>query len=259
MQLYSDSGHDGFAVRGFPQVPAVSGPSVDAVLVDGDILWYGCGRKLCRRELDVTRVFGPESGLADSAIMVIRKDGDGNLWVRARNAGVFELPASQSNFRRPDVPTPSTVVGVPGIDSAGRILLPSPAGLLIRDGKHWQTIDRSLGLRGAVYSVFEDRRHSLWIGLAGRGLVQWRGNRTTTRLPRSSWLPFVPGLPVQRAPAVGGVPGSVGRLGRQRSRNPPVRNLSLRKWKSYLACLSRSELSANASARYRESTAASFS
>jgi imidazolonepropionase-like amidohydrolase len=40
MQLYSDSAHDGFAVRGFPQVPANSGPSVDAVSVDGDILWY---------------------------------------------------------------------------------------------------------------------------------------------------------------------------------------------------------------------------
>ncbi|MGC2188033.1 MAG: EAL domain-containing protein [Candidatus Sulfotelmatobacter sp.] len=174
-ELYSKPRQDGFAVRAFPQVPGTSAPSVDAVLVDGDILWYGCGRKLCRRELDFTRVFGSESGLPDSAVMVIRKDGDGNLWARARNAGVFVLPPGQSKFRRPDVPTPSTVVGVPGIDSAGRILLPSPAGLLIREGKHWQKIDRTLGLRGAVYSVFEDRRHSLWIGLAGRGLVQWRG------------------------------------------------------------------------------------
>ena len=176
-ELYSKPGQDGFAIRGFPQSPATSGPSVDAVLVDGDVLWYGCGRKLCRRELDFTRVFGVESGLPDSAVMVIRKDGDGNLWVRARNAGVFVLPPGQTKFRRPDVPTPSTVVGVPGIDSSGRILLPSPAGLLIREGKHWQKIDRTFGLRGAVYSVFEDRRHSLWIGLAGRGLVQWRGYR----------------------------------------------------------------------------------
>ncbi len=33
------------------------------------------------------------------------------------------------------------------------------------------------GLRGTVYSAFEDRQHSLWIGMAGRGLVQWRGYR----------------------------------------------------------------------------------
>jgi diguanylate cyclase (GGDEF)-like protein len=175
MKLYSETGQDGFAVQRFPQAPTTSGPSVDAVLVDGDILWYGCAKKLCRKDPGFTRVFGLESGLPDSQLMVIRKDGVGNLWVRARNAGVFVLPAGQTKFRRPDVPTPSTVVGVPGIDSDGRVLLPTPAGLLIREGKGWQKIERSFGLHGAVYSVFEDRQHSLWIGLAGRGLVQWRG------------------------------------------------------------------------------------
>jgi diguanylate cyclase (GGDEF)-like protein len=187
VELYSERGQDGFAVRGFPQA-ATSGPTVDAVLVDGESLWYGCGRKLCRRDLDFTRVFGVESGLPDSALMVIRKDGDGNLWVRAKNAGVFVMLAGETKFRRPDVPTPSTVVGVPGIDSDGRFLLPSPAGLLIRDGKDWQKIDRSLGLRGAVYSVFEDRRHSLWIGLAGRGLVQWRGYKEWVSYSTASGL-----------------------------------------------------------------------
>ena len=175
MELYSKPRRDGFAVREFPLAPTTSEPSVDAVLVDGEILWYGCGRKLCRKELNSTQVFGLENGLPDSAMMVIRKDGAGNLWVRARNAGVFVLRAGQTKFRRPDVPTPSTVVGVPGIDADGRILLPSPAGLLIRERKGWLKIDRSFGLHGAVYSVFEDRQHSLWIGLAGRGLVQWRG------------------------------------------------------------------------------------
>ncbi len=67
------------------------------------------------------------------------------------------------------------MIGRPGVDGDGRILLPTPDGLLIGEGKGWQKIDRSVGLRGAVYSVFEDRQHSLWIGLAGRGLAQWRG------------------------------------------------------------------------------------
>jgi diguanylate cyclase (GGDEF)-like protein len=175
VELYSEPAHDGFAVHSFPQAAATSGPSVDAVFVDGDILWYGCGRQLCRMDRDGTRVFGPKSGLPDCPMGVIRKDREGNLWVRARNAGVFLLPPGQTKFRRPDAPIPDTVVGVPNIDTDGRILLPSPAGLLIREGKAWQKIDRSFGLRGAVYSVFEDRQHSLWIGLAGRGLVQWRG------------------------------------------------------------------------------------
>ncbi len=188
MELYSEAGEDGFAVKKFPRGPATSGPGVDAVFVDGDTLWYGCGRQVCRTDRDGTRIFGAESGLPDSDVMVIRKDRAGNFWFRARNAGVFVLPAGQTKFRRPDVPTPSTVVGVPIIDSDGRILLPTPAGLLIREGKGWQKVDRTFGLRGGVYSVFEDRQHSLWIGLAGRGLVQWRGYKEWVNYSTASGL-----------------------------------------------------------------------
>jgi diguanylate cyclase (GGDEF)-like protein len=175
MELDPETGRDGFAVHAFPQPAAASAPSVDAVLVDDDILWYGCGHQLCRRDGEGTRVFGAESGLPDYALVVIRKDGAGNLWVRTKSVGVFELPAGQTKFRRPSELIQSAVVGIPGVDASGRILLPSPDGLMISDGKTWQKIGRSLGLRGAVYSVFEDRQHSLWIGLAGRGLAQWRG------------------------------------------------------------------------------------
>jgi EAL domain-containing protein (putative c-di-GMP-specific phosphodiesterase class I) len=83
---------------------------------------------------------------------------------------------------------PGAVIGIPGLDSDGRILLLSPDGLLIRDGKGWQKIDRSVGLRGAVYSVFEDRQHSLWIGLAGRGVAQWRGYQDWSSYSTASGL-----------------------------------------------------------------------
>lgn len=175
VELESQPGQDGFAVHGFPQPAGVSDASAYAVLVDGDRLWYGCGTQLCRRDQGGTRVFGTESGLPEYPLIVIRKDRDGNLWVRPRTEGFFELPAGESNFRRPAGLGKTTVIGIPGVDADGRILLPSPDGLLIRDGKNWQKIDRSFGLRGAVYSVFEDRQHTLWIGLAGRGLAQWRG------------------------------------------------------------------------------------
>jgi ligand-binding sensor domain-containing protein len=96
-----------------------------------------------------TRVLGRDSGLPERALLVIRKDRDGNIWVRAKNEGVFELPAGQARFRRPDSPTPgSAMVGVPGVDRDGRILLPSPGGLLIRNKKGWQIVDQSSGLRG---------------------------------------------------------------------------------------------------------------
>jgi diguanylate cyclase (GGDEF)-like protein len=177
VELYSEPETDGFAVRKFPQAPGTSGRGAYGILVDGDILWYGCGGELCRMDRGGTTVFGRDSGLPDRAWPAIRKDHDGNLWARARNAGVFVLLAGQSRFRSPDAPMPATALGNVATDAEGRILIPSPDGLLIRDEKGWQKIDRSVGLRGVVYSVFEDRQHSLWIGLAGRGLAEWRGYR----------------------------------------------------------------------------------
>lgn len=189
MELYSEPGHDVFSVRTFPQVPGTSGPGAYGILVDGDILWYGCGTELCRQDRDKTIVFGRDSGLPDRAWLAIRKDGDGNLWVRAKDAGVFVLPAGKSRFRRPDAPIPGSELGLVATDAEGRILIPSPDGLLIRDGKSWQKIDRSVGLRGVVYSAFEDRQHSLWIGLAGRGVDEWRGYREWESYSTASGLP----------------------------------------------------------------------
>ncbi|MGC1645469.1 MAG: EAL domain-containing protein [Candidatus Sulfotelmatobacter sp.] len=188
IELSFEPGHVGFVEHEFPRVSATSGPSVDAVLVDGDVLWYGCGHELCRRDSAGTQVFGRESGLPDYPVIVIRKDREGNLWARAKTAGVYVRLAGQTEFQRPTAQMPGAVIGIPGLDSDGRILLPSPDGLLIRDGKGWQKIDRSVGLRGAVYSVFEDRQHSLWIGLAGRGVAQWRGYQDWSSYSTASGL-----------------------------------------------------------------------
>ena len=175
VQLYSEPGRDGFAVRRFPQAPGTSGPRVYSVAVDGDVLWYGCGKEICRMDRDGTTVFGRESGLPDRVWLKIEKDRFGNLWVLNSSRAWFELPAGQTRFQRPDEAVLSAALGDLAFDTEGRILLTSHDGLLIHEEKGWQKIDRSVGLRGVVYSVFEDRQHSLWIGLAGRGLVEWRG------------------------------------------------------------------------------------
>jgi ligand-binding sensor domain-containing protein len=178
VELYSQPGREGFSERTFPQVPGTSGAGAWGLFIDGDALWYGCGQQLCRMDSQGTRVFGSKNGLPDRNLMVIQKDGDGNLWVRARNAGVFEWPAGKAGFQRPNLPFPADVTGgVPSVDSDGRILLTSPDGLLIGGGNNWMKVDRAAGLRGTVYAAFEDRQHSLWVGLAGRGIAQWRGYR----------------------------------------------------------------------------------
>jgi ligand-binding sensor domain-containing protein len=94
-------GHDGLQLQTLPQVQGTSGPAAYAVLVDGDALWYGCGNELCRMDTHETQVFGRERGLPDRPLLSILKDGAGNMWVRARNAGVFEWPAGKARFQRP--------------------------------------------------------------------------------------------------------------------------------------------------------------
>jgi diguanylate cyclase (GGDEF)-like protein len=178
IELSSVPGGNGFAARLIPRAPGTSGPEVTAVLADGKTLWYGCGRALCRMDGSGTRVYGPESGLPESPLAAILKDGDGNLWLRYRVEGAFTMPAGQARFRRPNsLVKPGATIGVPSIDEDGRILLPTPDGLMIQEKNGWRKIDRAAGLRGDVFTAFEDRQHSLWLGMAGRGLVQWRGYR----------------------------------------------------------------------------------
>lgn len=165
-----------FSLQFLPRVPGTSGPEAYGILVDGDSVWYGCGLALCRQTGNDTAVYGRANGLPARPVTTIRKDRDGNLWVRVRYEGVFEMPAGTEAFRRPTMPIPDDgMVGIPTLDAAGRAILPAADGMWVHDDQGWQKIDQSKGLRGAVYAVMEDRQHSLWIGLAGRGLVQWRG------------------------------------------------------------------------------------
>ena len=174
----AEAGQAEFALRRIPQAPGVARAGVSAVLADGETLWYGCGTALCRMNGSGTRVYGRESGLPESAAVGILKDGSGALWLRYRVEGVFVMPTGQNRFRRPDgLAKPDQTVGVPAADEDGRILLPTPGGLLVQEPKGWRMIDRASGLRGVVITAYEDRQHSLWLGMAGRGLVQWRGYR----------------------------------------------------------------------------------
>jgi len=195
MELTLKPGTDEFVIRRIPPpagtpITEVNGaPEAGGVLVDGETIWYGCGVKLCRLEKGETRVYGPEEGLPEFAVVVIQKDHYGDLWLRLRGAGVFVLPAGQSRVRRPILPGPHPFLSsIPSMDADGRVLLPMRDGMLIGDERGWQTIDHATGLRGAVHVVFEDRQHSLWIAMSGQGLVQWRGYREWENYTSASGL-----------------------------------------------------------------------
>ena len=73
-ELDAAPGQPGFTLHSLPRVPGTSSPEADAVLVDGDVLWYGCGHELCRRDENGTQLFGREDNLPDRPVLVIRKD-----------------------------------------------------------------------------------------------------------------------------------------------------------------------------------------
>ncbi len=184
MELSIKQGMDAIDVRPIPSPEGTSEtetngvPEVGGVLIDKDTVWYGCGDALCHLENGATRIYGVESGLPARTVVAIQRDHDGNLWVRLRFAGEYILPAGQNKIRKVQLLNPSqSVLGIPAIDSDGRVLMPMPDGMLVGHERSWQKIDHASGLRGAVYTAFEDRQHSLWIGLKGRGLSQWRGYR----------------------------------------------------------------------------------
>ena len=164
--------------------------AASSVFVDGEVVWFGCGINLCAFEAGAVKVFDDKDGLPGVPLAAILKDRAGNLWIRARNAGVFEWPHGEAKFRRPDTPVPGAVLtGTPALDREGRILLGTPNGLLIGDGKDWQLIDRRVGLRGGVFAALEDRQHSLWMGTGGRGLTVWRGYREWVSYSSATGLP----------------------------------------------------------------------
>jgi diguanylate cyclase (GGDEF)-like protein len=190
VELFSASRAGEFSIRFLPRVSGTSGPEAYGILIDGDSLWYGCGLELCRRTGVTTAIYGVGNGLPARPVTTIRKDRGGNLWVRVRYEGVFEMPAGTDTFRRPSLPIPNDgMVGIPSLDADGRPILPAADGVWIWADQGWRKIDQSTGLRGTVYAVMEDRQHSLWIGLAGRGLVQWRGYGQWESYSAASGLP----------------------------------------------------------------------
>jgi hypothetical protein len=195
MELSVDPGKEPYTVRpipprsGIPKTGTNGVAEAAALLIDGDAIWYGCGFALCNLEKGLTQVYGTGSGLPASTVVSIRKDQRGDLWLRLRNGGVFILPAGQSRLRRPILPIPNQILsGVPSTDAEGQVLLPMTDGMLLGNEQNWRKIDHSTGLRGAVYGAFEDRQHSLWISMAGRGLVQWRGYREWKNYTSASGL-----------------------------------------------------------------------
>jgi diguanylate cyclase (GGDEF)-like protein len=179
VELTSDPGQSQFTQRVVTRAQGTSTPAAHSVLLDANTIWYGCGNEICHiDDRGATSVLGRDSGLPAEPWQAIRKDRDGTLWVSGTTSGIMSRAEGQAKFGKPSDPAIAGALnGIPSLDADGRVILPSPTGLIISTRNGWHRIDRATGLRGTVYSIFEDRQQSLWVGLGGRGLAQWQGYR----------------------------------------------------------------------------------
>jgi signal transduction histidine kinase/CheY-like chemotaxis protein/streptogramin lyase len=163
------------ALRLLTTPASADGPEARGVFLERGVVWFGCGTSLCRMTEAGVTVLGKPVGLPEGNWTSIRRDGTGDLWVHDQQKFAV-LRQGSTRFDTSNPGFPQTAGGCQmQVDSGGRLLVPTIAGLTINQGRHFRTVGGREGLRGPVYSVLRDREGSIWLGLAGHGLARWRG------------------------------------------------------------------------------------
>lgn len=161
----------------FRLVPAPAGvrdTKARSVEVYGNVVWWGCGNALCSMAGSTTMVWNEKDGLPGTPISNIAIDASGDLWVESLRTLLVRRKGS-TRFAPPADQLPSGGTGQMAKDPSGNLLIPTVTGLAIEQHERLRVIGRAAGLQGPVYSVLVARDGSVWLGMAGRGLVQWAG------------------------------------------------------------------------------------
>lgn len=171
-----------------PRSPAEPQAEAHSVYASQTEVLWGCGLSLCRLEPGGgVSVRGQSSGLKAAVVQAILPDPQGNLWVE-QNRQLEVLREGSARFEGADPKLPPTGPDSPKVDSEGRLLVPTTAGLAIRENNRFRLAGRMEGLLPPVYSVLQDREGAVWLGLAGRGLAKWLGYSTWENFSAQSGL-----------------------------------------------------------------------
>jgi len=167
---------DGRKVKSFGEVEGLAGEEVYSVTPIGDSIWIG------RREsgavemrVDGTKLLGvrhyrPSDGLAHPTVRTIVRDREGRIYFGTRGAGVSRFDGKSFVTFDTRHGLPSNDVYTMLITRRGELVVGTlDNGLAICDLPDFQrcrTINMENGLHArSVFSLFEDREGSLWIGL----------------------------------------------------------------------------------------------
>jgi len=158
----------------------------------GDSVWFTAGRRLGHfAPGNANPVIDSTIMLPDEDVSGIRFDGTGTLWVRTvTRVARIDLAHHAVVYDDAGVAASDPDVGRPAKDHAGNLMIPSVAGLYIRDHGRWRGITDQQGLTSNdVLTALEDREGVIWVAGSGAGLDRvigindWEAWTTAEGLP----------------------------------------------------------------------------
>jgi len=162
----------------FTQAPSPAGGPTRShglhVSPDG-VVWYGCGRSLCRLEGGKTTTLGQSDGVPPDRWDAIITDAEGTLWIRSSTQLLRRAPGATRFGLDVDLPHNSDFANL-SLGRNGELIVPTDFGIMIRTGGSWRQIGKAQGLpSNTTSSVLVDREGSIWVALRGWGVARWLG------------------------------------------------------------------------------------
>jgi len=156
----------------------LEGGTIWSVLAQPDgVLWYGCGRDLCRLAGGKTTRMGAALHLPGEEWNYLLMARDGHIWVRGTSHLGEVLPAEHRYEARE---LPGLEKAVPyaalALDAHGHVAATGGAGFGLWENGRWRMVTQRNGLSYFDLStLFVDREGTIWVGVTGHGLSHWAG------------------------------------------------------------------------------------
>ena len=156
----------------------LEGRTIWSVLAEpGGTLWYGCDTDLCQLKDGKTTHMRAALHLPEDQWQHLLLARDGHIWVRG-SSHLAEVLPGEGRFELHELPGRSASLQYVALaeDAEGHILASQGPAFGSWVGGQWRMVTGRNGLPRFDLSVlFADREGSIWIGIAGHGLMRWLG------------------------------------------------------------------------------------
>jgi signal transduction histidine kinase/ligand-binding sensor domain-containing protein len=159
-----------------PQIPG-DDQAVHGIHVSPNgVVWFGCGRQICRLDSNLVSALGAEHGIPPDRWDAIITDKEGTLWIRS-STRLLRRPPSATTFEPADVRIPeNSDFAALSIGRNGELFVPTDFGVTMRAAGKWRYVGKAQGLPAdPTSSVLVDHEGSIWVGLLGFGVARWLG------------------------------------------------------------------------------------